>query len=74
MNKSDMRYAALRVARSLLRELGAENPTVQDAFLVLDEFTLTNPDTVAGIWYKKANKSQLALFGTEWRKDQRRWK
>ena len=68
MNKNNMRYTAIRAARSYLREQGVASPTVKDAHKALDDLNRIQPDTDAAAWWRQANKSQLAKFRTEWGK------
>jgi hypothetical protein len=70
MDKKNMRYDALRTARSILRELQVEAADVQEAFKVLDDLNRREPEKVASIWWRQANESQIKKFATEWRKQQ----
>ncbi len=68
MTKREKREIATRAARHRLRELGYSDGemTLDCAVDVLDEMSITNPQTIASQWQKTASKNQYKLFRSEW--------
>lgn len=61
------------IAHSAVRSIARKNKwdlktlTVQDAFLILDELTTTEPELIASQWYRDASDTQIKKFKKEYR-------
>lgn len=69
-NKTIVREAAIRAARSQFRKIGLtpQRQTGKKAVVVLDELFRTDPELNVSIYYEKATDSEIVLFITAWNK------
>lgn len=70
MQQSEKRSIAVGAAKAQLRRMGF-NPaccTPDDAFRVLEDMALSEPDLIASAWWRDAPEAQVNLFVKEWRR------
>ena len=69
MYQHTKRRLAIGAARSEMRRVGLDqgDMSAEQALMVLDDLTRTEPYLEASIWYRNASENQIVLFKREWR-------